>query len=99
MQSTRSSIAPRAQIWTLTEPSELDLAKKLDAWLFKHGHRHVFEILGLEDGAKAAVWLRRFDQAIGLTHLDDLFNEDFKLTAIMRAILEKLGIPVSSTDQ
>ena len=93
------SIAPRAQIWTLTEPSELDLAKKLDAWLFKHGHRHVFEILGLEDGAKAAVWLRRFDQAIGLTHLDDLFNEDFKLTAIMRAILEKLGIPVSSTDQ
>ncbi len=93
------SMAPRAQVWPLTEPSEFALAKKLDAWLFKHGHRHVFEILGLEDGAKAATWLRRFEQAIGLTHLDDLFNEDFKVTAIMRAILEKLGIPASSVGE
>lgn len=89
------STAARAQLWPLVEPARLDRAKKLDAWLYKHGRRHVFELLGLEDVAKAMTWLRRFEAAVGIHAFDDWFDNTFQGTKILQRILEALGVPIA----
>ncbi len=85
------SSQPRAQIWPLTEPSTFDLAKRLDAWLYRHGRRHAFEILGIKNAARAAAFLARLEKVVGLTRFDDWFDENVRLTRALRAVLEFLG--------
>jgi uncharacterized protein with NAD-binding domain and iron-sulfur cluster len=89
------STAARAQLWPMVEPARFDRAKRLDAWLYRHGKRHVFELLGLENAAKAGVWLRRFEAAVGIHAFDEWFDKTFQATKIIKAILEALGVPIA----
>lgn len=82
----------RAELWPLVEPAELDRARRFDKWLFDHGHRHLFEILGVRQFVRAAEILRKLDGILGITKLDAVFDR-LKATSLIKAILEKLGIP------
>lgn len=84
--------APRATLWPLTEPTQFDLAKRLDAWLYRHGRRHAFELLGIRNAARAANWLRRLEKAAGWANLDDWFDRNVRLSRIAKKILAFLGL-------
>jgi uncharacterized protein with NAD-binding domain and iron-sulfur cluster len=86
------SKAPRAQLWPLVEPAQFDAAKRLDAWLYKGGHRHIFEILGIHRVAQAAELLRKLGDLTGIGKLDDKLDE-YKATAVIRSITQRLGLP------
>ncbi|MBL0212703.1 MAG: FAD-dependent oxidoreductase [Myxococcales bacterium] len=86
------SAAPRAQLWPLKEPEEFRYAKALDRWLFKHGRRHAFELLGIRNAARAAAWLRRLERLAGFARVDDWFDERFRVSRIARRILGLLGL-------
>jgi uncharacterized protein with NAD-binding domain and iron-sulfur cluster len=86
-----SSAAP-CEIWPLSEPSELDRWKTLDAKLYAGGHRHIFEILGIRDAAKAIDVLRKFEEITGITKVEDLLDE-VKVTGIIKGVIAKLGLP------
>jgi uncharacterized protein with NAD-binding domain and iron-sulfur cluster len=88
------STATPAATWPLVEPAQFAAWKKLDAKLYAHGHRHLFELLGIRRAAAAADVLRKLATAIGLDKLDDKLDE-IRPTAIINAILAKLGVPVS----
>ncbi len=64
--------------------------------MFDHGHRHLFEILGVREFVRAAELLRKLDGILGLTKLDAVLDH-FKVTSLIKAILDKLGIPQSTT--
>jgi uncharacterized protein with NAD-binding domain and iron-sulfur cluster len=91
------SSAPRARLWPLVEPAGFARAKRLDAWLYRNGHRHAFELLGLRSGAKAGAWLRRFERVAGIARLDERLARSLRPTLAIRAILGVLGIPTSSS--
>jgi uncharacterized protein with NAD-binding domain and iron-sulfur cluster len=63
------SVAPAVGVWPLHEPESFDVWKRLDERLYKGGHRHVFELMGIRTAAHAADVLRRF------LHLDDLADD------------------------
>jgi uncharacterized protein with NAD-binding domain and iron-sulfur cluster len=90
-----ASTAARAQTWPLTEPSQFDTWKKLDQRLYEHGHRHVFEMLGIERAAEAADLLRRFADASGITRIENVI-EEIRPTAIIKSVLGKLGIHIDN---
>jgi uncharacterized protein with NAD-binding domain and iron-sulfur cluster len=90
-----SSTQPRATLWPLVEPARFGIAKKLDAWLYRHGHRHLFELLGLRDGAKAGAWLRRFERAAGIARLEEMLEHHIRPTEMIARALRKLGIPIA----
>ena len=69
------STAKRVDTWPLQEPASFDVWKRLDDYLYKAGHRHVFELMGIRVAAQAADLLRRFAAVTGLSKLDDLFDE------------------------
>lgn len=84
--------AARAPIWPLVEPDTFRLARRLDAWLYSHGRRHAFEILGLRSAAAAATWLRRFAKLAGLARLDDLVDGNLRISRIAKRVLALLGL-------
>ena len=86
-----SSAAP-CGIWPLVEPSEFDAWKTLDAKLYAHGHRHIFEILGVREAAKAIDVLRKFEEVTGITKVEDLLDE-VKITGVIKGVMAKLGLP------
>jgi len=90
-----ASTAGKADTWPLTEPSQFDLWKKLDERLYTHGHRHVFELLGIERAAQAADLLRRFADATGISHVEDVI-EQIRPSAILKSVLGKLGIVIAN---
>jgi uncharacterized protein with NAD-binding domain and iron-sulfur cluster len=89
-----ASTAAQAQTWPLTEPG-FDAWKRLDQRLFDHGHRHVFELLGIERAAQAADLIRRFADATGISHIEQVI-EQIRPTAIIKSVLAKLGVPVGN---
>ena len=86
------STARPADVWPLVEPTQFRRAKRLDAWLYRHGRRHVFEILGIRNAARAAHWLRRLETAAGLAHLDDWLDDNVRLSRLLKKILAFLGV-------
>jgi uncharacterized protein with NAD-binding domain and iron-sulfur cluster len=86
------SSAPRAKMWPLEEPKQFRLAKKLDAFLYRHGYRHAFEILGIRNAARAAAWLRKLEQVSGMTKLDDWLDDNVRLSRLVKKILSFLGL-------
>ena len=86
------SPATRAQLWPLQEPTEFRYAKALDGWLFRHGRRHAFEILGIRNAARAATWLRRLERLVGVSRLDDWFDGNVRLSKLARSVLGFLGL-------
>jgi hypothetical protein len=86
------SSAPRARVWPLLEPAQFRRAKKLDAWLYRHGHRHAFEILGIRNAARAASWLRRVEIAAGFAKIDDWLDDNVRVSRLMKKILSFLGL-------
>jgi len=86
------SPAPRARVWPMLEPTEFKRPKKLDAWLYKHGYRHAFEILGIRNAARAANWLRRLEVAAGFARVDDWLDDNVRVTRLMKKILSFLGL-------
>jgi uncharacterized protein with NAD-binding domain and iron-sulfur cluster len=89
------STAARAQIWPLSEPANFDMWKRLDERLYQHGHRHVFEILGIQRAAQAAALLRRFADATGITRVEEMI-EQIRPSAIIKNVLAKLGLVVDN---
>ncbi len=90
-----ASTAAQAQTWPLEEPSQFDAWKRLDQRLYDHGHRHVFELLGIERAAQAADLLRRFADATGISHIEQVI-EQIRPTAIIKTVLGKLGVVVGN---
>ena len=93
----RAGYAPadRAQLWPLVEPAELAGMRRFDKWLFDHGHRHIFEILGVRTFVRAAEVARKLEAIVGLTTFEH-FLDRFKVTSLIKTILEKLGLPPAS---
>lgn len=83
---------PRAGVWPLKEPAMFRRAKALDRWLYQRGRRHAFEILGIRNAARAANWLRRLEVAAGLARVDDWFDDNVRVSRIMKKILAFLGL-------
>jgi 15-cis-phytoene desaturase len=69
------STAPRAGTWPLQEPATFDAWKRLDDYLYKAGHKHLFELMGIRVAAQAADLLRRFAAFTGISKSDDLLDE------------------------
>ncbi len=86
------STAGQVATWPLTEPDKFAVWKKLDAYLYAHGHRHLFELLGIRRAAQAAELFRKLAAITGLSKLDDLL-EEVRATSIIKAILSRLGVP------
>ena len=87
-----ASTATRVQLWPIKEPEGFRYAKALDRWLFKHGRRHAFEILGIRNAARAANWLRRFERLAGFARVDDWFDDKFRVSRMARSALSLLGL-------
>lgn len=85
------STAARAEIWPLTEAAAFDRAKRLDAWLYRNGRAHAFEVLGIKNAARAAQFLYRLETLTGWAKLDDWFDGRVRLTRAFRGVLELLG--------
>ncbi len=86
------SSAARAEIWPLEEPSQLlDALKSLDAWLYARGHRHLFQILGIKSGARAAAMVRRFEKLSGFAAIDDWIDARFRPTKLIGSLLGWFG--------
>jgi len=86
------STAPRARVWPLIEPPQFRRPRKLDAWLYRHGYRHAFEILGIRNAARAASWLRRLEIAAGLARVDDWLDDNVRVSRLLKKILSFLGL-------
>jgi len=87
------SATARAAIWPLEEPSQLlGALKSIDAWLYARGHRHLFQLLGVKQGARAAAIVRRFERLAGIAGIDDWIDARFRPTAMIRSILGRLGV-------
>ena len=94
LQRSGSTAAP-CQTWPLTEPDTFASWKALDERLYAHGHRHLFEIMGIRRAAQAADLLRRFAAFTGITRVDDLLDK-VKATDLIRGLLTRLGVPLGS---
>jgi len=88
------SPAPPCAVWPLVEPSQFDAAKRLDAWLYRRGRRHLFEILGIHRVAQTAELLRKAADLVGVGKLDDKLDE-YKVTNLLRSLTQRLGIPTT----
>ena len=86
------SSAPRAELWPLVEPDRFLPWKRLDEKLYRHGHRHLFELLGIRRAAQAADLMRKVASFTGLAKLDALIDE-VRPTVIIRNLLTWLGVP------
>jgi hypothetical protein len=84
------STATRVQIWPLTEPSQYDVWKQLDADLYRDGRPHIFQTLGIHRAFEAADLLRRFSAVTGLDQLQGLLNQ-IKLTDVVGGLLSRFG--------
>ena len=63
----------------------------VDAALYAHGKKHMFEIAGIRDAAQAADLLRRFYAFTGIDRIDDLLDK-VKVTSVVKGILARLGV-------
>lgn len=85
------STASRVQVWPLTEPSQYDSWKQLDADLYRVGRPHVFQTLGIHRAFEAVDLFRRFSAVTGLAQLEGLISQ-FKLTSFFGGILSRFGM-------
>ena len=76
----------------LVEPARFTQLKKIDAWLYERGRRHVFELVGIRRAAQAGDLIRKLAEASGLSKLDDLLDE-VRISSIIKSITSRLGIP------
>jgi len=89
IQRSRSEAAP-VETWPLQEPTTFDVWKRLDDRLYKAGHAHVFELLGIRVAAQAADVLRRFFAVTGIDRIDDLLDDSLAGDLVDR-LLRRLG--------
>ena len=85
------SSSPRAQVWPLTEPEAFARAKRFDAWLYRNGRGHLFDLLGIKNAARAAQVLYRLENLTGWARVDDWIDGRLRLTRTFRSILEFIG--------
>jgi 15-cis-phytoene desaturase len=87
------STASRATLWPLEEPSRLlGAMKSIDAWLYARGRRHLLQLLGIKQGARAAALVRRIARLTGLADVDDWFDGRFRASTLIRRLLARLGV-------
>lgn len=87
------STAGRSMIWPLVEPDGwLGVMKSIDAWLYARGRRHLFQILGIKQGARAAAFARRISKVVGIAGIDDWIDARVRPTKIIRSMLERIGL-------
>jgi uncharacterized protein with NAD-binding domain and iron-sulfur cluster len=89
LERTRST-APPADVWPLEEPA-FQAFKWLDQQLFAAGRPHLYELLGIRQAVRAAAVIRRVERMLGLERIDD-WADQYKLTAMVRVILARLGV-------
>jgi len=85
-----ASPTPRVDTWPLQEPERFEPWKRLDERLYRMGHRHLFELMGIRRAAQAADLLRRFTAFTGISKIDDLLDE-VHATQIIKGLLKRLG--------
>ncbi len=87
------SSAGKSEIWPLVEPAGLlGAMKSIDAWLYARNRRHLFQLLGIKTGARAAALLRRIARLTGVADIDDWVDARFRPTKIIRALLARFGL-------
>jgi 15-cis-phytoene desaturase len=87
------SPAGRSLIWPLVEPDGwLAVMKAIDAWLYARGRRHLFQLLGIKQGARAAALVRRVARITGIAGIDDWVDARVRPTKIIRAVLARIGL-------
>ncbi len=86
-----ASPAPRATVWPLTEPAMFARAKRFDAWLYRQGRGHAFELLGIKNAARAAAFLHKLEKLTGWSKIDDWLDGRIRVTRTFRSILQFLG--------
>ena len=87
------STAGKSEIWPLVEPAGLlGAMKAIDAWLYGRGSRHVFQLLGIKTGARAAAMIRRISRVTGIAGIDNWVDARFRPTKVIRAVLSRLGL-------
>ncbi len=84
------STAPRVDTWPLHEPASFDVWKRLDDYLYKGGHKHLFDLMGIRVAAHAADLLRRFFAVTGIDKIDDLLEEG-RAHDLVDRMLTRLG--------
>jgi hypothetical protein len=87
------STAGKSEIWPLVENGSILTAMKvIDKALYKAGQKHLFQILGIKKGARAAAWLRRISKLSGLDAVDNYLDARIRPTRIVKSLLAKVGI-------
>jgi 15-cis-phytoene desaturase len=87
------STAGKSEIWPLVETGRIFVAMKaLDRLLYRAGRKHLFQIAGIKQGARAAWWIRKISKYSGLDGLDNHLDKVFRPTKIIRSILGRFGI-------
>lgn len=87
------STAGKSEIWPLVESGSILIAMKaIDRALYKMGQKHLFQILGIKKGARAAAWLRRISKLSGLDAVDNYLDARIRPTRIVKGLLAKVGI-------
>ena len=84
------STTPAVGTWPLEEPATFEVWKRLDDYLYKGGHRHLFELMGIRVAAQAADLLRRFFAVTGIDKIDDLLDES-RARGLVDRMLARLG--------
>jgi len=85
------STATPAKLWPLEEADVFARARRIDAWLYRNGRRHLFELLGIRHAARAGTLLRRIERLTGWDALDDWIDERVRASRAVRGVLQFLG--------
>ena len=84
------STATRAAVWPLDEP-QFPRMRQLDAWLHARGKPHLFRLLGIERGIRAAQVARKVEGWLGGNVIDGHLDR-IHPTAWLRWIAKLVGI-------
>lgn len=87
------STAGHCQLWPLEEPAGLLGAMKvIDRVLYKAGQKHLFQILGIREGARAAAWIRRISKWTGIDALDNWVDARIRPSKLIAKLLSRVGL-------
>jgi len=91
------STAGKSEVWPLVEPGGvIAVMKMIDRLFYKAGQKHLFQLVGIKQGARAAAWLGRFSKLSGIDKIDNWIDERYRPTRFIKLILARFGITFPS---
>jgi uncharacterized protein with NAD-binding domain and iron-sulfur cluster len=85
------STAGKSEVWPLVEPPELAWLRRVDAFLFARGWRHLFELAGIERAGRAAEIVRLVRELSGVDAADNWLDKA-KPTRLLALLLKRFGV-------